>query len=229
MSTTPATVTKTSLLQEVKTLIENYDKIPDKLPDFPNPRSPALYDPENNHHKLRDNWINRGMFAFVSWKWVNPFSEWIGKRKVLEVMAGAGWLAKALREKGIDIIATDDHSWSKLQKWGDVTEVKELKALEAIEKYGRKVDIMIMSWPYMDKNAYKAIKKLHEVNPQALVVYIGEGNGGCTADSNFFESFFPVADEEFESKVANEFEAWPYIHDQMQLGKYQPPPLDHDE
>ena len=59
----------------------------------------------------RNNLQEAGMFAYVSWKWVNPFVRWIGKRKVLEVMAGAGYLTYALREKGVDVIATDNKSW----------------------------------------------------------------------------------------------------------------------
>lgn len=172
--------------------------------------------------ELRDAAIKEGMYAFVSWKWVNPLAEWIGKRKCLEVMAGRGILSYALRQKGINIITTDDYSWfgERYTGWQDtITEVIKLDAIEAVKQYGKDVDILIMSWPYMDDTAFNVIKELYQINPEAVVVYIGEGHGGCTADDNFHEHFQEIEDELFEGVVSN-FEQWPNIHDEPQLGRY---------
>ena len=170
--------------------------------------------------KLREQWIKKGMYALVTWSWVTPFAKWIGNKKCLEVMAGRGWLSLALRSLEIDIIATDDYSWSKERNWDEpVTEVEELNALESIDKYGKDIDLLIISWPYMDDTAYKTIKVLHKVNPNALVVYIGEGDGGCTADDDFHNHFREIEDEEFQKSVSN-FQSWWAIHDHVYLGKY---------
>ena len=43
-----------------------------------------------------------------------------------------------------------------------------------------------MSWPYMDDTCYKAYKMMKEINPNCLMIYIGESIGGCTACDEFF-------------------------------------------
>lgn len=171
---------------------------------------------------MREKFVQMGMFGFVSWKWINPFSEWIGNRKCLEVMAGRGWLSYALRQKDIDVIATDNYSWARnlYKQWNDtVTEVEELDAIESIEKYASSVDIVIMSWAYMDNTAYQVLKRLKEVNPNAILVFIGEGAGGCTADDDFYESFDILEDYSFYKNVASNYERWESIHDRICIGR----------
>jgi hypothetical protein len=209
-------MTNNTLTKEV---IRTMYTIPDEMPKFKD-----RFALEN--YATRSKYIEEGMFAFVSWKWINPFAEWIGERKCLEVMAGRGILSLALRQKGIDIITTDNFSWAKETKvdtfklWNDVlTDVEDIDAIDAVEKYGKNIDILIMSWAYMDDTAYRVIKKLYEVNPAALVVCIGEGMGGCTADDSFFEHFEEFEDEKFE-EVENNFERWSGLHDRPTLGRY---------
>jgi hypothetical protein len=173
--------------------------------------------------KLKRLWNEEGMYAFVSWKWVKPLAKYLKGKRCLEVMAGRGWLSLALRHLNIDIVATDDMSWAyngkhkKMQYL--VTDVTQMDAVESVERYGECIDVIIISWPYMDDTAYRAIKKLNEINPNALIIYIGEGDGGCTADDNFHEHFEIVNDEVFE-KASEEYERWDGIHDQLLLGRY---------
>ena len=170
--------------------------------------------------KLREQWIKKGMYALVSWQWVKPLVEWMGDRKCLEVMAGRGWLSLALQSLGVNIIATDNYSWIRERHWDEpVTEVEELDSVEAVKKYGKDIDLLIISWPYMDDIAYKTIKKLHEVNPDVQIIYIGENMGGCTADDEFFEHFREINNEEFK-KVVGKFQSWWGLHDYICLGRY---------
>ncbi len=180
-------------------------------------------------YKERDRWLKLGMFAFVCWDWVNPFATWIGNRRCLEVMSGAGWLAKALREKNIDIIATDDYSWGKRRGWSVISEVIEMNAVSAILNYAHQCDILIISWPYMNDDAYHAIKTAHDTNPAMLIVYIGEGAGGCTANDKFFEYFEEIELQEFD-EVRNQFKSWWGIHDTISVGKFsgKEPPQVHE-
>lgn len=178
---------------------------------------------ELEKHRMRDEYLARGMYAFVCWDWVDPFVEWIAGRKCLEVMAGNGWLAKALRMKGVDLIATDDNSWrgNKKRNWGDfVSDVEEMDAVAAIKNYVKDVDIVIMSWPYMDDVASDVLTMMNKFNPNAVLVYIGEGDGGCTASSEFFNSFEESDDEKFRP-VQRAFIPWPYMHDYIMVGKHK--------
>jgi len=172
--------------------------------------------------RLREEYAKMGMFCFVSWKWINPIVEWIGDRKCLEVMAGRGWLSHALQQKGINIKATDDYSWfdNKFSNWNNtVTNVEKIDAVNAINKYGKEIDVVFMAWAYMDDTAYRVIKELHKVNPNALVVYCGEGYGGCTADENFHEHFETVDDDVFYEAASN-YQRWYSIKDYLELGRY---------
>lgn len=163
--------------------------------------------------------IKRGMYAFVSKDWIKPLAKWIGERKVLEVMAGAGWLSKALDEEGVNIISTDNYSWKNCTKQ-QIYNIEHYDASKAIAKYGKDVDIVIMSWPYMNNLAYRLIKKCYLVNKNIKVIYIGEDFGGCTANDNFFNSFEIENDKNF-NLVNKKFKSWLGIHDKLYLGKYK--------
>jgi len=71
-----------------------------------------------------------------------------------------------------------------------------------------------------DDTAYRVIKELNKVNPDAKIVYIGEGKYGCTADENFFDHFEMIYDDEKFTVVVEEFEQWNGIHDYPRLGKF---------
>lgn len=170
---------------------------------------------------LKNAYNDAGMWAFVSWRWVNPLSHWIGKRKVLEVMAGRGWLTHALQLKGVGAHATDDFSWAEARGWEKpLTEVDKLDAVTAIDVYGKHCDIVIMAWPYMDDTAFHVLEEMHRVNPKLLLVYIGEEDGGCTASSAFFDHFEQIEDEWFD-KVASQYQRWYGMRDQLMLGRYK--------
>lgn len=201
------------------------DEIPNEMPKFVKNMFDPAYFANGNMTKemhLKEVYNSQGMFAFVSWKWINPLVEWIGKRKCLEVMAGRGWLSYALRQKGVDVISTDNFSWSNERGWKEpLTEVIEADAIESINLFGDKVDLVFLGWPYMDDTAYKTIKRLHEVNPHAQVIYIGEGGGGCTANDDFFNHFELVDDKKFWENVSPNYERWNMLHDHLELGRYK--------
>lgn len=39
-----------------------------------------------------------------------------------------------------------------------------------------------MSWAYMDDTGMKCLMKMRKVNPNMIMICIGESGGGCTAD-----------------------------------------------
>lgn len=111
-------------------------------------------------------------------------------KKCLEVMSGTGALAKALKECGADIIATDDFSGTTFYPLSDSlwTEVEKIDSLEAVKKYGKDIDFLLMSWiPNHTEIGYQTIKLLHGVNPNCKLIIIGEEGAitGSTATENF--------------------------------------------
>lgn len=159
-------------------------------------------------------------FALLTSEWIDLLVKWIGNKKCLEIMAGCGSLSYCLKHRGVDIIATDNFSWSNgcRVKWDQYwTNIENIDAIEAIEKYSDR-DIIIMSWPYMDNCAYESLLKMRKTNPNAQMIYIGEPRGGCTSSDNFFEVIEYVNDHSF-LEINQKFPKWNGIHDQIYLIK----------
>lgn len=184
-------------------LIVNH-KIPESIPNYV-----SEMDGFGDHflgYRYRDRYIEYAGFSLVAYDWVRMLKETIIKdSKCLEIMSGSGMLAKALKDVGCDIIATDNKTWCNggpgmPVDWfiNPFTEVEEIDCIEAIEKYGKDVDFIIVSWAYMDDTCYRALLKMREVNPKCIMIYIGE-YGECCADENFTE-----AAQEFDEYIYNE-------------------------
>lgn len=212
-------------------LKDNFDydstEIPNEMPKFSSsPFSFSSFETDpfcfSKEFALREAYIETGMFGFVSWKWVNPFVEWLNGRKCLELMAGRGWLSYALSLKDINIIATDNFSWHKYHtKWNDtLVDIEKIDALKAVEKYGSQVDVVIISWPYKGNETFNSLKKLNLLNPDALFVFIGEPNPYVCADEEFLNNFELINDDQFKV-VQRNFQSWEGFKDQIYLGKYK--------
>lgn len=135
--------------------------------------------------------------CLLSYDWIRPLADWIGTRTCLEIMAGSGALSMALKNCGVSIVATDDFSWgNELWLRSLWTDVERIDARAAIDKY--KPDIVICSWPPTGEPVAKeALLKMRAVNPNALMIYIGEPAGASCADDDFFETLHPVNDKSF--------------------------------
>ena len=185
-------------MYDLKMKIEGLKRgeIPDTFPDLEvelsifTTRSDYSYEDHVYSYQARDEYTSRCGFAIISKEWIQPLAKFIGKDKCLEIMGGSGLLSKALKDEGVNVICTDNLSWedSKTEWKNHFTEIENLDCVEAIEKYGKDVKYIIMSWaPYQGKESALAYKKMKEVNPDAVMIYIGEDLGGCTACDEFFE------------------------------------------
>jgi len=142
-----------------------------------------------SHQISRYDFIHNFGYCLICGDWIQPLSKWLGKRNCLEVGCGSGILACALRTYGVNVIATDDFSWHNT-KWEEnlwVDDMYGIDAVDAVNLYGRGVDIVIMSWPPMGvpmaSNVLAAAR--HYDLP---ILYIGEGAYGCTGDIQFNQS-----------------------------------------
>lgn len=191
-------------------------EIPEKIPsEFTNQYSSFSFS------ILREHFIKIQGYPFVTKDWIKELSKLLRGKKVLEVMCGLGTISYALKNEGIDIIATDDISWKETWKnaYNHYCEIEELDAIEAIDKYGKDIDYIIMSWPpYEDPIAYKVLQKMREVNKDAAIIYLGEGYGGCTAD-NLFHYRVNIIENDIIDNVNSIYKPWPTIHDSFSLVK----------
>ena len=177
----------------------------------------------NNYEyaEMRYEFIKYQGFAIITMDWTKDLAEFIGDSKCLEVMAGSGALTKALKNHGVDIRATDNFSWGDKsdnlwhENGGRYCEVEKLSAVEAIEKYND-VDYILMSWPpYDEPHGYDALMAMRKYNPNARLIYIGEGYGGCTADDAFHEAVEEVDNHRFNVDIPH----WRSIWDRVELYK----------
>ncbi len=84
----------------------------------------------------------RGIYCFYSAPLVARLAALIGARQTVEIAAGDGTLTRFLRDAGVDVVATDDHSWRDVTFGPDV--VKQ-DAREALRR--RRPQAVICSWP----------------------------------------------------------------------------------
>ncbi|MFO1431805.1 MAG: hypothetical protein U1F76_16985 [Candidatus Competibacteraceae bacterium] len=159
--------------------------------------------------------IEKGMWALVERQWTTELARWIGTRRILEIMAGRGWLAKALAEHGIRIIATDDGSWDDSCKGAaPVFDVQRLAAVEAVRTFNEQADILLVSWPPCgDTVICRAAEEWGERRP---IIYIGEFRGGRNAPEKFFNAFQLIDGLKFSLK------SWHGFYDAAYAGYYKP-------
>ena len=85
----------------------------------------------------------KGIYCFYSRKLVKELAREIGGRTALEIAAGDGTLTRFLQQEGVDITATDDHSWSHSIDFPD--DVENQDAITALKEHEPRV--VICSWP----------------------------------------------------------------------------------
>jgi len=85
----------------------------------------------------------KGIYCFYSRELIGALAGMIASRNCLEIGAGDGTLARFLKDSGVRITATDNHSWNKAVAYS--AEVVKLDAREALSTYTP--EVVICSWP----------------------------------------------------------------------------------
>lgn len=106
------------------------------------------------------------------------------EKTVLDFMAGRGYGVNALRDAGVDVIATDDQSWNSTKS----SHIENLDAIEALDKYGAESDYAFMSWsPYDNELDLKILQHMKDKHPHLKLIVLGE-EFGCTNSEKFWET-----------------------------------------
>lgn len=101
-------------------------------------------------------------------------------RGVVEIGAGNGYWAYQLRQIGVDMLAVDNGEWS--DKWQQRWSLVEEGGPDVAGKHPDRALMLI--WPPYDTSMAKTALDSYAGD---LLIYAGEGNGGCTADDAFHE------------------------------------------
>lgn len=163
---------------------------------------------------IRHQYIRQAGFGIITKKLADTLAKFLKDKQCLEIMAGKAVLSKALQDRGIDIIATDNFSWES-QNNDPWTTVEHIEAGDAIRKY-KNVDYILASWMPMDIHSKRLIRMIRKYNPDVRLIIIGEDWGGCTANDDWFERVEVVESGSFY-EVYKESSSWYGIHDRIEL------------
>jgi hypothetical protein len=108
----------------------------------------------------------KGIYCFYSAPLIERLAERIGDRRCLEIAAGDGTLARFLADAGVDVVATDDHSWTQSVTFP--ASVLREDAETALRLHAPQV--VIASWPPAGNSFERAVFETEGVE---LYVVIG--------------------------------------------------------
>ncbi len=129
---------------------------------------------------------------------------------LIEVGAGTGSWAFALRNAGLDVIASDPGiDYQNAFKHGAFLPLLELRGDAAVTMHADRNVLCV--WPsYDDEWATNAARAMA---PGRTLALVGEGEGGCTGSDSLFE----LLDDKFLQVGGCHLPQWPGLHDRLSL------------
>lgn len=145
-----------------------------------------------------DRWILVRQFgyALVPGALADALAQLIGQRSALEAGSGCGYLAAALRYRGVrlrvnDASRQDDNPYRFLVMHCEPDDVSD--GADCIRKHNP--DVLILSWPNHETDF--AARCARALRPGGLLIYCGYARGGYTASADFFD----ILNDDFELNV----------------------------
>jgi hypothetical protein len=162
---------------------------------------------------LRSYFVKQFGFVLLNNKLLDICAIFLKNKFVCEIGAGTGWLSYQLQKRGINIIPIDykpchdsDFGFKKLH-----TQVLVMNGIDYLKS--NFPEVVILSWPnYNTSFAYDILSILQKGQ---TLIYIGEEEGGCTADYAFFELLNKKTqlNEKITHSLQKESLCWNGIHD----------------
>lgn len=161
-----------------------FSKDSDKLPSaIQLPMTDDLFNIEN--YKFRSEYVKHS-FTILTEEMILGIKRFLDTNnitKIAELMAGSGWISHWLTKYDVEVLhCSDNHSWSDRLVYHDNVEKRD--AIDYIKTDGQEIELIIVSWAYMDPTLADVWKGMKEGQ---YLIYIGEGRGGCTANDEFFD------------------------------------------
>lgn len=156
---------------------------------------------------LRDAWVAAYSWAVPTRMAIQRICDAVGTRTLLDPMCGTGYWASLLRAAGVVTIASDVAPG--LNHWAAASHVDDAIAGDAVAMVESvNPGALLLVWPPYDEDvAQRALDTFRG----DVFVYVGEGEGGCTATDAFHQA---LADE-WDSLGTWNLPQWPGIHDYL--------------
>lgn len=151
--------------------------------------------------------------------WHIPTDELINAIKeyspVVSVASGFAYTESLAIKEGADVIATDvcpnkDNHWCRDGIF--YIPVEEIRADDAVKKYSNRN--VFMAWPPYDTSM--AFDVASEMEKERILIYVGENQGGCTGNDDFFQ-YLETHFEELDISV--DIPRWGGIYDGVRIYK----------
>ena len=130
---------------------------------------------------------------YVSWAMpdsnvISAITEFSTDKTIVEIAAGHGYWAALLRHGPNKVIATDNFSQTEQKTFTEVLNMDADSATTTFLSPDKAPNsVLMLVWPpYIDSLAENALQSFRK-NGGTQLIYVGEINGGCTADSQFFD------------------------------------------
>ena len=162
---------------------------------------------------VRTRCVHRYAFAVPSDDALATIATW---GPIVQMGAGTGYWAWLLqRDYGVDILPYDiappmrgANYWFKRREFVPILPGTP----ETLSQHPDRT--LFLCWPPMSDMAESCLQHY----PGRTVIYIGEGDGGCTAD----DAFFARLEAEWDEVVDLAIPQWEYIHDALTVYQRKP-------
>jgi len=185
-----------------------------------------------SEYERRMEFIKELAWAVPTKEAVKAIAGFVGGGRALEIGAGTGLWSYLIQQAGVnpDKYAPTDvssgvapgkkgkswigrkyHGMGKMQRRTTFVPVQKMSVDQAIEAYGD-YEVLILVWPpYNTPMAANALKGFRGNR----IIYVGEGEGGCTADDEFHAMLSKdwKVHKKFTTAASKNWKQWNAIHD----------------
>jgi hypothetical protein len=153
---------------------------------------PALESKDNyrdicnkSDYKIRRSHTSTKSWTVLTKETAKVLASFIGKRKTLDAGAGTGYISAHLEKLGASNIVTSDIGGATFDEYGMRDVYKRDHVGDSTELLPGDFEIVLLSWPPYDQDfGFRVAEKM---KPGTILIYNGEGYGGCTGDDQFHD------------------------------------------
>jgi len=158
-------------------------------------------------YAIRNYFCRNAAWCFPTVEWADSMAALCEGKKVLEIGAGNGLIAKLMRARGVDWVATDAAPPERV-----LSEVEYLRAGHAVDKYVDECDLVFWSWWPYEGSAEDLYAAENFLKRGKRVIVVGESGGGCTGSRDFWESD-DIGINYRVPEIREDLPSWDGIHD----------------
>lgn len=135
-------------------------------------------------YSYREKFVKQYGWSIITKEQLDFLAMFLRSKKVIDVAGGSGLITSELRRRRVDITLNDIAMSPTLCRYYRTSQIVPVDIAEDICKLDTsEYNAFIFSWPsYDEKWTSDALAKLKSGD---IVVYLGEGEGGCTGDRKF--------------------------------------------